>query len=439
MKPKHPENTLPQQELFKTRLESFLSSSHPLVQLAHGLDWEFFNREFGVAFTDRGRPALSTRLMVALSYLKHTYNFSDEALVEQFLENPYWQYFCGFAYFQYEFPCDSSSLTRWRKRLGDEGCQKLLAETLRLAHEIKLLKAKHLPDVIVDTTVQEKNITHPTDAKLLNRAREKLVLAAEKRGIVLRQSYRRVGKLLALKQSKYAHARQYNRAQRATRKLRTLLGRVLRDLARKCPQPDSSLQQLMSLSKRLYFQKKDSSPKIYSLHEPHVDCISKGKAHKPYEFGCKTSIVTTARSNWVLGVKSFHGNPFDGHTLKEAIRDAEKTTGVSIQNIFVDKGYRGAKHWPKKKLVLLSGRSRLRPVLQKLLKRRSAIEPVIGHMKQDHRLSRNLLKGKPGDHINAILSGAGFNLMKLLRFISDFFVLSINEIRTLQTTYFYPI
>lgn len=435
MRPQNPENTLPQRELFKTRLEDFLSPSHPLVQLAHSLDWEYFNREFGASFAaERGRPGLPTRLMAALSYLKHTYNMSDEAVVEEFLENPYWQYFCGFSHFQHEFPCDASSLTRWRKRLGDKGCQKLLSETLRLAHEIKLLKTKHLQDVIADTTVQEKNITHPTDAKLLHRAREKLVKAAKQRGIILRQSYSRVGKFLAFKQSRYAHARQYKRAQRAIRKLRTLLGRVMRDVSRKCPQPDSELKNLLVLSKRLYFQKKETSPKIYSLHEPHVDCISKGKAHKPFEFGCKTSVVTTARSNWVLGVKSFHGNPYDGHTLKAAIQDAEKTTGVTIQNIFVDKGYRGSKHWPKKKLVLLSGRSRLKPLLQKLLKRRSAIEPVIGHMKDDHRLRRNFLKGKQGDHLNAILAGAGFNFRKLFSFLTPIFDFSFFLFRRLNRT-----
>lgn len=421
MKPKKPENRLPQQELFKTRLESFLSSKHPLVRLAYAVDWGYFDQAFGLTFSDRGRPALPTRLMVALSYLKHTYNLSDEALVECFLENPYWQYFCGFEYFQHEFPCDSSSMTRWRKRLGDEACQKLLSETLRLAHSVKILKTSHLESAIVDTTVQEKNIAHPTDAKLLHRARQKLVLAAQDRGLKLRQSYERVGKRLLLKQSKYSHARQFRRAQGATRKLKTLLGRVIRDVSRKCAQPDEDMKRLLALTGRLYWQKKDSSPKIYSLHEPHVDCISKGKAHKPYEFGCKTSVVTTARSNWVIGVKSFHGNPYDGSTLKAAIEDAEQRTGVSIQRIFVDKGYRGKKYHPKGKLVLISGRTRLRPILQKLLKRRSAIEPVIGHMKQDHRLSRNLLKGKQGDHVNAILAGAAFNFRKLMSFLTPIF------------------
>ena len=229
MKSQNSENALPQCQLFKTPLKTFLNMSHPLVLLSERMDWEYFHQEFGLSFSDRGRPALPTRLMVALTYLKYTYDLSDEALVEQFLENAYWQYFCGFEYFQHEFPCDSSSQTRWRKRLGEKGCEKLLSETLRLAHSEKILKTSHLAEVIVDTTVQEKNITHPTDAKLLHRARIKLVKAAKQRAIKLRQSYERVGKYLALKQSKYAHAKQYNRSKKAVKKLRTILGRVMRD------------------------------------------------------------------------------------------------------------------------------------------------------------------------------------------------------------------
>ena len=415
MKPKASENSHPQLHLFKTRLVDFLNLRHPLVKLSGEMAWSYFDTEFGLQFNDRGRPALPTRLMVGLTYLKHTYDLSDEALVGGFLENAYWQYFCGFEYFQHEFPCDASSMTRFRKRLGEDGCRKLLSETLRLAHGQKLLKTSHLEEVVADTTVQEKNITHPTDGKLLHRARVRLVKLAKARGIELRQSYERVGKFLSFKQSKYAHAKQFKRSRKAVKKLKVYLGRVYRDIERKHPQPDEKLQGMMILSKRLLFQKKDSKHKIYSLHEPHVDCISKGKSHKPYEFGCKTSIISTAVSPWVIGVKSFHGNPYDGATLKEAIRDTEHNTGITIQKIFVDKGYRGVKHWPEDKQVLVSGRKNLKKRLKRLLKRRSAIEPIIGHLKQDHRLSRNLLKGMLGDHLNAILAGTAFNFKKLIR------------------------
>ena len=219
MKPKSPENTLPQYELFKTKLSSFLDSKHPLVQIALRMDWSFFNTRFGAVFSDKGRPALSTRLMVALCYLKHTYNLSDEALINTFLENPYWQYFCGFEYFQHRFPCDPSSMTRFRNRLGEQGCEELLRETLRLAETNKLLKKTELCEVIVDTTVQDKAIDFPTDAKLLNKAREKLVSAAKARQIELRQNYSRVGKRVFLMQARYAHARQFNRSKRMVSKL----------------------------------------------------------------------------------------------------------------------------------------------------------------------------------------------------------------------------
>ena len=423
MKPSLSENQEPQLQLFKTPLKQFLNLKHPLLVLGDGIDWDYFNEKFGQSFSEKGRPALPTRLMVGLTYLKHTYDLSDEVLIEQLLENGYWQYFCGYEYFQHEFICDSSSLTRWRNRLGSKGCEKLLQETLRLAHAAKLIKPKQMHEVIVDTTVQEKNIAHPTDAQLLNKAREQLVAAAQARKIKLRQSYQRVGKLLLFKQSKYAHAKQFRRARKAIKKLKTLLGRGIRDIDRQCPEPDEKLQELFLLSKRLYWQKKTDSHKLYSLHEPFVDCISKGKAHKPYEFGCKTSLVATAQSNWVLGVQSFHGNPYDGSTLKPAIENAEVNTGVKIESIFVDKGYRGSKHWPEGKRVYVSGKKKLKPRFKKLLKRRSAIEPILGHLKADHRLKRNLLKGMLGDHINAILAGAAFNFKKILNYLKDLFYL----------------
>lgn len=436
MKPKKSENQIRQIQLFQTRLETFLNDKHPLFVMAHAIDWNHFGTEFGLYFNDNGRPALPTRLVVALTYLKYTYNLSDDMLIEQFLENAYWQYFCGFEYFQHEFPCDPSSLTRWRKRMGEEGVKKLLAETLRLAHKGKLLKSDDLKSVVVDTTVQEKNIAHPTDAKLLNKAREQLVEMAAERGMKIRQSYKRVGKALVHKYSRYVHARQFNRAKTAVKKLKTLLGRVFREIKRQQQgEMDETLKSMMRLAVRLLMQSKSSKNKVYSLHEPDVECIAKGKSRTPYEFGCKTSLVTTVKSCWVIGVKSFHGNPYDGQTLKPSISDAEATTGAEIENIFVDKGYRGKKYHPKDKLTLISGRKRLRPILQKMLKRRSSIEPIIGHMKHDHRMGRNFLKGKLGDQLNAVLAGTAFNFRKLLRALGDFFAeiyIVIFEIRIPQ-------
>lgn len=416
MKPKPSENEENQLELGKVRLATFLNMQHELVRLADTMDWEEFCNKFGEKFDDKnGRPGLPTRLMVGLTYLKYLHDLSDEATVAQFLESGYWQYFCGFEYFQHELPCDSSSLTRWRKRLGEDGAEKLLTETLAVAHKLGLITLRSCERVIVDTTVQEKNITFPTDSKLINKARENLVAAAKAEGIVLRQSYTFKGKHEAHRCSRLLHARQHNRAKTSIKRQKRYLARVIRDVKRKCPNPEGKLLESLKLAMRVFLQDRKSENKIYSLHEPHVECISKGKARKPYEFGNKVSFTVTAKDPWIIGAKAFFGNPFDGATLKEAVKQTEQLTGVSTKEIYVDKGYRGKVHHPEGKAVLISGRKRLRPILQKLLKRRSSIEPVIGHSKHEHRMEINLLKGEAGDRINPILAASAFNMRKILR------------------------
>jgi len=415
MKPKNELETKRQDELFKPRFELFIDLKHPLVAMAKKIDWSYFDQEFGASFDEKkGRPGLSTRLMVGLTYLKYLYDVSDDSVVSMFLENNYWQYFCGYEHFQTEFPCDSSSMTRWRKRVGEAGAEKILAATLHLAHEFGFLKGQECERVIADTTVQEKNIAFPTDAKLVTKMTEYLVNAAAERGIALRQSYQRVNKHLLHKYSRYAHAKQFKRARRALRKLKTHLGRVIRDIDRKVPEFDEQLKEFMIQARKILNQERNSENKIYSIHEPKVDCISKGKAHTPYEFGCKASIVVTAKNNWVIGAKAFNGNPYDGATLKPAIEQAEKITGITVKESFVDKGYRGSAHHPDHVRVFLSGRKNLPPILKKLLKRRSSIEPIIGHLKSEHRLDRNRLKGTEGDALNVILSGSSFNLKKIM-------------------------
>jgi len=416
MKPKKPRQQ-DQGDLFRSRLDQILDRQHPLFVLAGQIDWSVFDRKFGQLYADRGRPALPTRLMVGLHYLKHAFNESDESVVARLLENPYWQYFCGFEFFIHRLPLDPSSLVRWRKRIGPKQMEQLLAETLETAKREEHLTETHLERVNVDTTVQEKAIAYPTDARLYHKARVLLVKAAKKRGIPLRQSYLRLGKGALIMSSRYAHARQMRRAKAEQKKVKNYLGRVYRNILRNGSQPDPELAELLHLTQRLLAQKRGDKQKLYSLHAPEVECIAKGKAHKKYEFGCKVSVATTSKDNWIVGVEALHDNPFDGHTLQGALRQIKRLVGWEARNAYCDKGYKGNPKQHGGTTIHLANRrkSSMTPSEWRWFKRRAAIEPVIGHMKQDSRMDRNYLKGTDGDKMNAILAACGFNLRKLLR------------------------
>ncbi|HYJ45361.1 MAG TPA: IS5 family transposase [Pyrinomonadaceae bacterium] len=405
--------------MFQARLDQQLNPQHPLFQLSQQIDWSYFEREFGPLYAEEvGRPGVPTRLLVGLHYLKHTYDESDELVVEKWVENPYWQYFCGYEFFQHELPCHPTSLVKWRGRIKAEGVEKMLREVLSTAVRSEALDAKDLERVNVDTTVQEKAVAFPTDARLYEKARLAVVREAQKASVKLRQSYKRVGKKALYDQSRYARARQIKRAKREAKKLRNYLGRVLRDVERKLPDPSPKFKELLKNAARIHRQEKNDSPKLYSVHAPEVECIAKGKAHKKYEFGCKVALVTTSKSNWVVGIEAHHGNPYDGATLKASINQTERLTGVRPKEAFVDRGYRGKEHHPEDVKVHITGQHKASRALKRHFKRRNAIEPVIGHEKQDHGLGRNHLKGKEGDRINALLAGCGFNLRKLLRAFS---------------------
>ena len=328
--------------LFKPFLRDIVSEGHALVKLANAIDWKSFENGLEECFcADNGRKSLPVRLMVGLHYLKYAYDMSDEGVLEEWLENPYWQYFCGGEYFEHELPLDSSSMTRWRKHLHKAGAEKMLEESLKAGLRQGFIKRTELKRVNVDTTVQEKDVRFPTDARLYDRMREKLVKAAQKRDIKLRQSYKRNGKKALLKQSGYGRARQMKRAKKQSRKLKTYLARVIRDIERKAEHIDPELRELLTLGERLYKQTRSDKNKIYSIHEPQVECIAKGKAHKRYEFGCKVGLVTTAATNWIVGAMAFHGNPYDGHTLPEALEQTTRLTGFEPKQATCDLGYRG--------------------------------------------------------------------------------------------------
>ena len=423
MRPKQHETT-GSGDLFRARLEQIINMKHELVQLAGKLDWTWIDGEIAPLYSDQGRPGVETRFVIGLLLLKHIYGLSDEGVCERWVHDPYFQYFTGEEFFQHEFPHERSDLSHWRKRLGDK-LELLLAESLRVAHASGALRTKDLARVTVDTTVQPKAITFPTDAKLLHAAIKGLNRLARRHGVRLRQSYLRIAKQAAMMAGRYAHAKQFNRHRRQLRILRTRLGRIIRDIGRKIvgqPALEEAFQWPLARASQIRSQQqRQRGWKLYSFHAPEVECIGKGKASAPYEFGVKTSIVTTnARApggQFVLHAKALPGNPYDGHTLRAAIEDTERLTGREIERAYVDKGYRGHDA-PNPHRVFISGQKRgVFGAIKRELRRRSAIEPVIGHMKAEGHLGRCYLKGTAGDAANAILTAVGHNLRLVLAWL----------------------
>lgn len=428
-----------QRDLLRPRLDETVNMSHPLAKLATQIDWAYLEKTFGAAYKDgSGHPPLPTRLMAGLAILKHTFDLSDEVLCERWLENPYYQLFCGEEFFWHEAPFDRSSMTRWRQRMGEEKAATLIQESLSVAVKTKAARPQDFTKVIVDTTVQPKNIMFPTDAKLMHRAREKLVALAQKLGVELRQSYARVGKQALIMHQRYAHAKQFRRSHAALRVIRTRLGRVMRYIRRKIAGDDgkqAAFAQLLSLAQSVRDQKRGQrGKKIYSLHAPHTECIGKGKAHKPYEFGVKVSIATTIERSrggqFAVHAKALPGNPYDGHTLATVLPEIEKQTGAALTRIVADAGYRGhnapASHKFK---VYTSGQKRgVTQAIKRHLKRRSAVEPVIGHIKQEHRMGCNFLAHGAGDAINAVLAAAGYNFRRLIAWLRLFLCIILEAI-----------
>ena len=414
----------PTGDFFQQPLVELINHKHPLVKLAELIDWSVFETRWTKFFSSRtGRPATSPRLIAGLLYLQHTFACSDEDLIWTWIENPYWQHFCGEIYFQHQPPIDPSSMTRWRQRIGEEGIERLLMETIEAAHRGNVVKAKSFEKVIIDTTVMEKAVAYPTDSRLLERGRQYLVKLAATLGIKLRQNYNRQAPRLAAQVGRYAHARQYRRMKGALKSLRTLVGRVWRDIDRKLDRQDEiqapKATSILERVKRLLEPKPKDKNKLYSLHAPEVECISKGKIRQPYEFGVKVTVATTHKEGLVVGMRSLPGNPYDGHTLSEAIEQITILTNQKPKAVFVDKGYRGV--GVEGVTIWRSGQKRgVTQAIRKAIRRRSAIESTIGHMKNEGKLRRNWLKGSLGDALNAVLCGAGHNLRMILRAIRRF-------------------
>ena len=413
-------------DLFRARLDQIINMKHALVLLADKIDRAWLDDELADYFSDEGRPAEPVRFMLGMFMLKHTYGLSDEQVWDRWVHDPYFQYFTGEEFFQHDLPHERSGMSHWRERIGDK-LDILLAETLRLADDTGALKKRDMARVTVDTTVQPKNVTFPTDAKLLETAIRQLGKLAKKHDVPLRQSYSRVAKQAAMMAGRYAHAKQFKRMNRRIKFLRTRLGRIIRDIGRQIGD-DETLNAIFAhpLAKASQIKKQKQRQrgwKLYSWHAPETECIGKGKAHKPYEFGCKVSLTTTNKrcpgGQFILHAKAFHGNPHDGHTLREVIEETETLTDRDIERVYVDKGYQGH-NAPKPLRVFRSGQKRgVHGQIRRELRRRSAIEAVIGHCKTDGHLDRNFLKGRRGDQINAVMSAVGYNLRLILKWLKE--------------------
>jgi IS5 family transposase len=429
MRPK-PLKQQPQDQLFKNRLCDELNPEHELIRLGKVIPWDQIQADVEPLFTEgQSRPPLPAQLAIGLMILQHLYNVSDEEVVRVWVENPYWQAFCGYEFLQWEFPAHPTSLTRWRQRLGPEGLEQVLKVSIGVALKTKTVTATELEKAIADTTVMPKAITHPNDAKLIQRIIERIVKASDRAGIALKRTFTRVSKRALQDYQRLMHGKRTKKAQRPLRRLRRYLSKILKDLdphLESCPR---DLFKEMVVGARLLIQEKEGKNKIYSCHEPQVSCIAKGKAHKPYEFGAKACLVVTEKTGLALTLTTHVGSPYDGHLLEEALCKAEGVTGIEIKRVLVDLGFRG--HEVTNKQVLISRTKGLIPSLKKALKRRQAIEPWIGHMKSDGKLGRCYLKGPTGDKIHGLLVAIAHNFRTILRKLRLFYAWKLEWVMVL--------
>ena len=410
-----------QQDLFKPLLKEFINLNHELALLADKIDWVYFEKEFSKFYSNTGKPAMAIRLMVGSLMLKRMYNLGDETLCEAWVRDPYMQYFCGMAHFEHKFPCDPSDFVHFRKRLGEAGVEKIFAYSV-------LIHGKSAKEKVAlsDTTVAENNTTFPTDAKLAKKIIDKCNAIARSENINQRQTYTKTSKQLLRDTHNSTHPKRYKKAKKSIRKLKTIAGRLLRELERKLPKEViNAYQEELDLYAGVLAQKRKDKNKIYSLHKPFTACISKGKAHKQYEFGNKVGLLTTSKTLIITAIKSFEANPHDSKTIEPLLNQVQANFDYQLKEVIYDRGGKGQKQIGTTKISTPDYRPLKRDTeyqrrcKRKKFRRRAAIEPVIGHLKTQFRLGQNYLSGSSSPQINAFLAATGWNLKKMMKKLKE--------------------
>jgi transposase, IS5 family len=408
----------PQLVMFKTVLASFIHPDHKLCLLAKEIDWAGLEKEFAPLYGTTGRPSIPIRTIVGLLLLKQMYNLGDETVVERYLENPYWQHFCGEVYFQYKLPFDPSDFVHFRKRIGEAGMKKIFKQSIDLFGEDTI--RREVKEVRVDTTVQEKNITYPTDRKLTEKVIEYCKRIAKKEGVKLKRTYTMEIRKLKYQLRFSRKPKNYKKLNRLQGKLKRIGFKIFQDLVTQLnPIPKEAYYETFDILFGILTQKKDDKNKFYSIHEPEVLCIAKGKEHKPYEFGNKSSFAYTRKSGIIVGAMAIDGNAYDGHTLKPQLLQVRELTGGNIKKAIVDRGYKIKEKIGSIEIVMPKVLKKESYYMKKQrearCRSRAGIEGLISHLKYDHRMRRNYLKGVSGDKINTILAASAYNMMKWMR------------------------
>jgi IS5 family transposase len=416
-----------QRELFRTRLEDLINPNHELALLAKAIDWDYFEKEFTPYYSDKGAPSVPIRTMVGCLLLKHLYNLGDEKIPEHWVQNVYFQYFCGEVFFEHKFPFDPSDFVHFRNRVGEKGIAKIFAYSVKLHGAEVPRQAKF---VLSDTTVQENNTTFPTDAKLCKKVIDKCNEIAKESGITQRQRFTRESKQLVRETYNGKHPKRIKQARKARKRLRTIANKMLRELDRKMtPLQKSVYKNDLELYKRAVNQQKNDKDKVYSLHKPFTKCIAKGKAHKPYEFGNKVGLITGGKKGKkiILAIQGFVDNVFDGHTIDPLLNQMEDNELPLPQELVYDRGGKGQSEIKGVKIIIPSPPKKTDTPYQKRTKSkkcrsRAAIEPIQGHLKTDFRMQENYLWGEKGVQINALMAATAWNLKKMMEKLKELFL-----------------